>query len=76
MIDDMTGPALGGVAQRWEGREDLLYQWIRNSSKLIATGDAYSVELFNRYNKSVMTAFPNLKDEEIASLLSYVESVY
>ena len=52
MIDDMTGPALGGINERWEGREELLYQWIRNSSAVIASGDSYSVNLYNEYNKS------------------------
>ena len=28
MIDDMTGPALGGINERWDGREELLYKWI------------------------------------------------
>lgn len=73
MIDDLTGPALAGTTQRWQGREDLLYQWIRNSQQLIASGDPYSVEIYNQYNKSVMTAFPNLTDDEIAALLAYIE---
>jgi len=75
MKDDMTGPALGGVEERWES-EELLYAWIRNSSAVIATGDAYAVGLYNEWNKSVMTAFPNLSDEEIASVLGYIDGVY
>lgn len=75
MIDDMTGPALAGTSERWAGREELLYQWIRNSQALIASGDPYAVGLYNQYNKSVMTAFPNLKDEEITALLEYIEAV-
>lgn len=76
MIDDMTGPALGGTNERWEGREELLYEWIRNSSAVIATGDPYAVNLFNQYNKSVMTSFPNLTDDEINALLVYIQGVY
>ena len=75
MKDDMTGPALGGVEERWES-EELLYAWIRNSTAVIATGDAYAVGLYNEWNKSVMTAFPNLTDDEIASLLGYIDAVY
>ncbi len=76
MIDNMTGPALGGVQERWEGKEELLYDWIRNSSAVIAAGDPYAVSLYNEYNKSVMTAFPNLTDEEIEALLVYIDGVY
>ncbi len=76
MLDDMTGPALGGINERWEGREELLYQWIRNSSAVIASGDSYAVSLYNKYNKNVMTSFPNLTDEEINAMLVYIQGVY
>ena len=37
MKDDLTGPALGGVEERWADydREDL-YKWINNSQAMIA----------------------------------------
>lgn len=76
MKDDMTGPALGGVEERWEGKEALLYDWIRNSTAVIESGDEYAVSLYNTWNKSKMTAFPNLTDEQIASLLGYINGVY
>ena len=76
MVVNATGPALGGVQERWEGREDILKEWIRNSQKVIASGDAYAVNLFNEWNKSAMTAFPNLKDEEIAEILLYIDGIY
>lgn len=72
MKDDLTGPALGGVEERWEGREEVLYSWIRNSQAVIASGDEYAVALYNKWNKSVMNPFTNLKDEEIESILAYV----
>ena len=72
MKDDLTGPALGGVEGRWEGREELLYSWIRNSQEVIASGDEYAVNLYNKWNKTLMNPFTNLKDTEIASILAYV----
>lgn len=72
MKDDLTGPALGGVEERWDDKEELLYAWIRNSAGVIASGDAYANELYNKWNKSVMSPFPNLKDDEIAAILAYV----
>ena len=43
MKDNLTGPALGGMEERWSGfpRKDL-YAWIRNSQALIATGHPYA----------------------------------
>ncbi|MFK7809412.1 MAG: c-type cytochrome [Saprospiraceae bacterium] len=75
MKDDLTGPALGGVQERWEGREELLYSWIRNSQAVIASGDPYAVGLFADWGNSVMTAFPNLTDEQIATVLDYIQAV-
>lgn len=70
-----TGPALGGSQQRW-GDDAALYAWIRNSQALIAQGHPRAVELWNQYKPTIMTAFPNLTDDEIGSILAYVNGVY
>lgn len=75
MIDDMTGPALRGVTDRWAGKEALLYDWIKNSQLVIDSGDPYAVALFKKWNKSKMNAFPKLTEEDIADLLSFIEAV-
>jgi len=72
MIDKMVGPALAGTQERWEGREALLYQWIRNASAVIASGDPYAVQLYNEYNQSVMPSYPNFTDKEIEAILEYI----
>jgi cytochrome c2 len=72
MKSKSTGPALGGVQDRWED-QGLLYAWIRNSQAVIASGDPYATKLFAEYNKSVMTSFPQLTDEDIAALLAYID---
>ncbi|KAB7731676.1 c-type cytochrome [Rudanella paleaurantiibacter] len=69
----VVGPGLKGVRQRTPG-EDWLYKWIRNSSSLIAAGDAYGVQVFNKYNKIQMSNFPNLTDDDIKSILDYIDS--
>lgn len=71
----MTGPALGGVEDRWESQEDL-YAWIRNSQGMIASGNARSVELWNEWKPNVMTSFENLSDEDIANILAYIDAVH
>lgn len=75
MKADMTGPALGGVQERWDNEEDL-YSWIRNSQALIATGHPRANELYNTWNKANMNSFPNLKDEDIVALLKYIDDTY
>ncbi|MDQ3534398.1 MAG: c-type cytochrome [Bacteroidota bacterium] len=66
----LIGPALAGVTERrpipW------LISFIRNSSKVIQSGDDYAVNLFNQYNKMQMPAFA-YSDEEILSILAYIE---
>jgi mono/diheme cytochrome c family protein len=77
MKDDLTGPALGGVEERWADypQEDL-YTWIRNSQKMISDGHPKAVELWNDWKPTVMNNFPALTDEEIANILAYVKGMY
>ena len=75
MKDGLTGPALGGARERWES-EELMYSWIRNSQGLVATGNTYAVNIYNTWKKEAMNPFPNLKDEEIAAILDYIDCKY
>lgn len=68
----MTGPALRGVVEKYNGDKEWLYKWIRNSSELIKSGDERANKIFNEYNQSVMTLFPQLTDENIEDLLAYM----
>lgn len=67
--DKATGPALRGVAERRD--KEWLYKWIHNSSEVIKSGDPTAVALFNEYNKSVMTAFPQLSNADIDNIIAY-----
>lgn len=69
-IKDATGPALQGADQHAHGKE-WLYKWIKNPSAVLASGDAHAKELVDKY-KVVMTAFPNLSNEEIDAIMTYV----
>jgi mono/diheme cytochrome c family protein len=64
-----TGPALRGVADKHD--KEWFYKWIHNSSEVIKSGDPYAVALFNEFNKSVMTAFPQLSTADIDNILAY-----
>ena len=76
MKRNMTGPALSGVMDRWSDypTEDL-YAWIRNSQALVASGHPRANEVYNQYNKVLMTAFPNLTDANINDILTYVNCI-
>lgn len=65
----MTGPALRGVGDKYE--KEWLYKWIRNSAELIKSGDDRANKIFNEYNKSPMTAFPQLSDADIDNIIAY-----
>lgn len=66
----VVGPGLKGIQERRQVK--WLRDWIRNSPKVIASGDKYAVELFNKYNKTAMTTFTNYTDEDIDSILKYI----
>ncbi|MDB2613057.1 c-type cytochrome [Flavobacteriaceae bacterium] len=71
----MTGPALRGVEARLANDEGLdrnwLNSWIRNSSALIKSGDAYANKIYAEYNGAAMTAFPQFSDQDLSDILAY-----
>ena len=77
MKDDLTGPALGGITDRWKDypREDL-YTFVRNSQQMIADGHPKALEQWNAYKPVVMTNFSNLSNQELEQLLDFVEWRY
>jgi cytochrome c2 len=68
---DMTGPALGGIEDRVRDKKRL-YAWIRNSPAVLKSGDTYFTGLYSKWNQTPMNVFPNLRDEEIDNILSYI----
>ena len=73
----MTGPALRHVENRLLNDEGLdkqwLYAWIRNSSAVIKSGDSYANKIYTEYNRSAMTAYPQLSDSDIENILAYTD---
>ncbi len=67
----VVGPALKGVHERHD--EAWLIKWIRNSQALVAAGDPAAVKVFNEYNKTVMTPFPELSDDDVRNILAYIQ---
>ncbi len=69
----LIGPALAGVEKRTPSI-NWIKAWIRNSAKVIASGDEYANKIYNEYNKSAMLAFPSYTDEQIMNILAYVKA--
>jgi len=76
MKSDMTGPALGGVRERWSDYpESDLTAWIKNSAELIEAEHPKAIEVYAKWDKVTMTAFNNMTDEEVRAILDYIDSV-
>ena len=71
-LKESTGPALQNIRASLPGG-DWVYNWVHNSSALVAAGDAEAVRVFNKYNKTPMTPFPQLSKEEIDAIFKYVD---
>ena len=66
-----VGPALKGASSKYE--KEWLYSWIKNSSALIKSGDDQAVAIWEEYNKSAMTAFPQLSTSDIDNIIAYTD---
>lgn len=67
---DATGPALAFAPQRRDKK--WLKKFIYNSAALIASGDLLANCLYNEWNKTAMTSFPNLTDAELDALYAFL----
>jgi mono/diheme cytochrome c family protein len=65
----LIGPALGGVESRREN--DWLIAWIKNNAEFRASGNADAIAIYEEYNGSNMSAFPQLSDQNINDILYY-----
>lgn len=71
MEKKVLGPPLQNTVET-QGRE-WTSKWILNSSKLIAEGDIHANEIYNEYNKIVMPSYSFFSEDELSSLVDYLE---
>lgn len=71
---DKKGPGLKDATKRMPGG-DWRYRFVRNSSEMIAAGDAYATKLYVKYKQETMTAFPKLTDDQIDQIFEYIDAV-
>jgi len=67
----LIGPALKGITERRD--EAWIIKWVKNSGQVIKSGDKYAVELFAKFNQSVMPP-QNVTDDEIKSIIAYIKA--
>lgn len=70
---DGTGPNLVGVKSRWEGEEELLYEWVLNSPKVIAEGKSERAKEVKDYSPTVMPIQVVTK-EEAKAIIDFADS--
>jgi mono/diheme cytochrome c family protein len=66
-----VGPALKGVSAKYD--KEWLYSWIKNSTAMVKSGDAQAVAIYEEYNGSLMTSFPQLSNEDIDNIITYTD---
>lgn len=70
----VVGPPLAGVVDKYDEDYEWILAWIKNNGKLRKSGDERANAIFDEYNGLDMTVFENLSDEEITSILMWVEN--
>ena len=68
----MTGPALKGITEKRD--IEWLVSWIKDNNALRDAGDADAIAIYNEYNGSPMIQFKDLSDDQIKSILMFVEN--
>ena len=70
--EQAVGPGLKGIEERRDAA--WIKKWVNNPAAIIASGDKYANDLYNKFNKLNMTAFPSFGETEIKNILAYVKS--
>jgi mono/diheme cytochrome c family protein len=66
----VVGPALKGIDTKYD--EAWLLKWIKNAPAFIASGDPLAVKA-SAYSPAMMSAFPELSDDDIKNIVAYVK---
>ena len=68
----LIGPGLWQIGKRRP--LDWIVKWIHNPMKMVNSGDPYAVEIYTKYNRFPMTAFPALNEKQIKQILAYLDA--
>lgn len=67
----LVGPDLVNIHAR--RTEDWILKFVKSSQSVIKSGDEYADSLFQTYNRLVMPDQPNLGDDQIKDIISYIK---
>ncbi len=67
----LIGPGLAGATARKD--KEWILAFIKNSQKVIQSGDEYAVALYEEYNNTVMTSYYGT-DEELEAIYAYLKA--
>ena len=68
----LVGPGLKGITERRP--IEWIVNWVHNPQAVIASGDKYANELYNKFNKAAMTPYPNFSEGQIKGIMAYIEA--
>ena len=68
--EQVVGPALRDIEKRRP--EKWLQGWIKNSAKVVASGDPDAVAIYEKFGRQQMPSF-QLSDKEISAILLYIQ---
>jgi mono/diheme cytochrome c family protein len=68
----LVGPGLKGISERRP--IEWIVKWVHNPQAVIASGDKYANDLYNKFNKAAMTPYPNFSEAQIKSIVAYVDA--
>lgn len=73
MGKDGTGPNLQDVKAKWVDEEELLYEWVMNSPKVIAEGKSARAQAVKDYSVTSMPV-QDVTAEEAKAIIDYVDA--
>jgi mono/diheme cytochrome c family protein len=71
---EVDGPSMFTIEQRIPDKQ-LLYDWIRNSSAVLKSGNKYFNTLVSKYGGVRMPDFLQLTDNDVTAILQYIRQV-
>ncbi|MCK5824815.1 MAG: c-type cytochrome [Ichthyobacteriaceae bacterium] len=67
----LIGPAMQGISNKRS--KEWLQKWIKNSEKLIKSGDVDAIAIFEEYDKIPMPKYFGLSNNDIDDIMAYVD---
>ena len=68
----LVGPGLKGISERRP--IEWIVKWVHNPQAVIASGDKYANDLYNKFNKAAMTPYPNFSEAQIKGIIAYIDA--